>query len=112
MTRDFWITEAPIEINDVVKKVTRREAGAISTFIGTVREFTHGKRTLYLEYQAYKPMAEKKLAQIGKEVENRWENSACAIAHRIGKLDISDIAVVIAVSAPHRKDAMACFPCG
>jgi molybdopterin synthase catalytic subunit len=105
MTKDFWITEAPIEINDVVKKVTRREAGAISTFIGTVREFTHGKRTLYLEYQAYKPMAEKKLAQIGEEIERKWGNTACAIAHRIGKLDISDMAVVIAVSTPHRKDA-------
>jgi|SRR5690625_417903 len=105
MTKDFWITGAPIEINDVVEKVTRREAGAISTFIGTVREFTNGKRTLYLEYQAYKPMAEKKLKQIGEEIETKWENSACAIAHRVGKLDISDIAVVIAVSTPHRKNA-------
>ena len=105
MNKDFWITEKPIEINDVVEKVTRREAGAISTFIGTVREFTNGKRTLYLEYQAYKPMAEKKLTQIGEEIERNWGNTACAIAHRVGKLDISDIAVVIAVSTPHRKDA-------
>src|SRR5690625_7418232 len=95
MTKDFWITGAPIEINDVVEKVTRREAGAISTFIGTVREFTHGKRTLYLEYQAYESMAEKKLAQIADEIEKRWENASCAIAHRIGRLDISDIAVEI-----------------
>ena len=105
MTKDFWITEAPIEINHVVEKVTRREAGAVSTFIGTVREFTNGKRTLYLEYQAYKPMAEKKLKQIGEEIERKWGNSACAIAHRVGKLDISGIAVVIAVSTPHRKNA-------
>ncbi|GAB3789933.1 molybdenum cofactor biosynthesis protein MoaE [Virgibacillus kimchii] len=105
MTKNFWITEAPIEMNDVVEKVTRREAGAISTFIGTVREFTHGKKTLYLEYQAYKPMAEKKLAQIGEEIERKWGNTACAIAHRVGRLDISDTAVVIAVSTPHRKNA-------
>lgn len=107
MTKDFWITDTPIEINDVVNKVARREAGAISTFIGTVREFTHGRRTLYLEYQAYKPMAEKKLAQIGEEIEKKWGNTACAIAHRIGRLDISELAVVIAVSTPHRKDAFA-----
>ncbi len=103
--KNFWITEEAIEINDVVNKVTRAEAGAINTFIGTVRELTKGKRTLYLEYQAYTAMAEKKLEEIGKEIDERWENTQTAIAHRVGRLDISDIAVVIAVSTPHRKDA-------
>jgi molybdopterin synthase catalytic subunit len=107
MTRDYWITESPIEINDVLDRVKRREAGAISTFIGTVREFTNGRKTLYLEYQAYKPMAEKKLAQIGEEIEKKWGNTSSAIAHRVGRLDISETAVVIAVSTPHRKDAFA-----
>lgn len=105
MEKDFWITDQPIEINDVIAKVVRPEAGAINTFIGTVREFTKGKRTLYLEYQAYAAMAERKLEEIGTEISETWEDAQTAIAHRTGRLDISDIAVVIAVSTPHRKDS-------
>jgi len=103
--RLFEITNEPISIESVVAKVVRPEAGAVTTFIGTVREFTNGKRTLYLQYDAYVTMAEKKLAQIGEEIAERWPQAKTAITHRIGKLDISDIAVVIAVSTPHRKDA-------
>ncbi|MMZ62389.1 Molybdopterin synthase catalytic subunit [compost metagenome] len=80
-------------------------AGAITTFTGHVREWTHGVRTLHLSYEAYIPMAEKKLAQIGSEIEEKWPGSKVSIAHRIGELQISDIAVVIAVSSPHRKSA-------
>ncbi|MEC5423628.1 molybdenum cofactor biosynthesis protein MoaE [Virgibacillus sp. C22-A2] len=105
MKTDYWITNKPIEITEVVAKVTRPEAGAVNTFIGTVREFTKGKRTLHLEYQAYVAMAEKKLAQIGEEIDQKWDGARTAIAHRIGRLEISDIAVVIAVSTPHRNDA-------
>lgn len=105
MEKLFWVTSEPIEINDVIEKVVRREAGAISTFTGIAREFTQGKRTLYLEYQAYESMAEKKLAEIGKEIEERWENTKTSIAHRTGRLDISEVAVAIAVSTPHRNDA-------
>ncbi|WP_404451727.1 molybdenum cofactor biosynthesis protein MoaE [Virgibacillus necropolis] len=105
MDKQFWITDQAIDLNDCVTKVTHAEAGAINTFIGTVREFTKGKRTLYLEYQAYVSMAEKKLAQIGEEIATNWENTETSIVHRVGRLDISDIAVVIAVSTPHRNDA-------
>ncbi|TMN23093.1 molybdenum cofactor biosynthesis protein MoaE [Lentibacillus cibarius] len=105
MDKNYWITETPIEPNDCIKKVARNEAGAVNTFIGTVREFTKDKRTLYLEYQAYVPMAEKKLAQIGEEIEQKWGDANTAIVHRIGRLEIADIAVVIAVSTPHRADA-------
>jgi len=86
-------------------KVVQREAGAITTFIGTVRELTHGKKTLYLIYESYESMAVKKLAQIGQEIEEKWTGSKVAITHRVGKLDITDVAVVIAVSTPHRADA-------
>lgn len=105
MGKNFWITDKPIEINDCINKVVRAEAGAVNTFIGTVREFTKGKRTLFLEYQAYVSMAEKKLAQIGDEINKKWKNAETAIVHRTGHLEISDVAVVIAVSTPHRKDA-------
>lgn len=98
----FLLTKEPISIEEVTEKVVRREAGAINTFIGTVREITRGKKTLYLEYDAYIPMAEKKLAQIGVEIQQKWPDAMTAITHRIGRLEISDIAVVIAVSTPHR----------
>ncbi|MGM7720153.1 molybdenum cofactor biosynthesis protein MoaE [uncultured Metabacillus sp.] len=101
----FEIVKDPISIEEITDKVIRREAGAVTTFIGTVREFTHGKRTLSLEYQAYEQMAVKKLEQIGDEIKERWSDAKVAITHRIGKLTISEIAVVIAVSTPHRKDA-------
>ncbi|RSL35172.1 molybdenum cofactor biosynthesis protein MoaE [Salibacterium salarium] len=101
----FEITDQPIATEAVIEKVKRREAGAVTTFIGTVREFTNDKRTLKLEYQAYQSMAEKKLADIGDEVHEKWPDAVAAITHRIGTLDISDAAVVIAVSSPHRKTA-------
>ena len=101
----FEIAQEPINTQSVIDKVVQREAGAITTFIGTVRELTHGKKTLYLVYEAYEPMAVKKLEQIGQEIEEKWSGSKVAITHRVGKLDITDIAVVIAVSTPHRADS-------
>ncbi|HEY4551457.1 MAG TPA: molybdenum cofactor biosynthesis protein MoaE [Bacillus sp. (in: firmicutes)] len=101
----FEISQEPINTQSVIDKVVQREAGAITTFIGTVRELTHGKKTLYLVYESYEPMAVKKLEQIGQEIEEKWSGSKVAITHRVGKLDITDIAVVIAVSTPHRADS-------
>ena len=101
----YRISKEPINIQEVIDKVVQREAGAITTFIGTVRELTKGKKTLYLEYEAYEAMAVKKLEQIGTEIEQRWEGSRVAMTHRVGRLEITDVAVVIAVSTPHRADA-------
>lgn len=101
----YEISKEPIDIQAIIDKVVQRDAGAITTFIGTVRELTKGKKTLFLIYEAYESMAVKKLAQIGQEIEEKWPNSKVAITHRVGKLDITDIAVVIAVSTPHRADA-------
>jgi len=105
MMNFFEIIETPINIQSVIDKVIRRNAGAVTTFIGTVRELTEGKKTLYLTYEAYIPMAEKKLKQIAEEVKEKWGDVEIAITHRVGRLDISDVAVVIAVSTPHRKAA-------
>ncbi|MCK6256719.1 molybdenum cofactor biosynthesis protein MoaE [Fictibacillus sp. KIGAM418] len=101
----FEIVTGPILVQDIIDKVIRAEAGAVNTFIGTVRELTKGKRTVFLKYEAYIPMAERQLAKIGDEISARWPGSRTAISHRIGSLDISDIAVVIAVSTPHRAEA-------
>lgn len=100
--KNFMITREKIDIQPLVDLVTHPNAGAISTFIGTVREITKGKKTLYLEYQAYEEMAEKKLKQIGDEILHKHPEAIVAIHHRVGHLDISDVAVVIAVSTPHR----------
>lgn len=103
----FEITTEPIVIGDVIQKVVHPHAGAINTFTGTVRELTRGKRTLYLTYEAYTPMALKQFQLIGKEVTMKWENARIAISHRIGELHISDVAVCIAVSTPHRAASYA-----
>ncbi len=99
---NYWLSEDPITINECIDKVIRPEAGAISTFIGVAREYTQGKRTLFLEYDAYVPMATKQLARIGEEIQEKWPDARVAIAHRLGRLDISEVAVAIAVSTPHR----------
>lgn len=101
----FQIVKEPIDVSRVIEAVVDRNAGAIVTFIGTVRELTKGKKTLYLEYEAYESMAQKKLEQIGAEIKQQFPNAKVAIVHRIGRLEITDAAVVIAVSTPHRADA-------
>lgn len=103
--KPYAIVDEPLNVQEYIDYVLHPGAGAVTTFTGHVREWTHGVRTLYLAYEAYVPMAEKKLAQIGLEIEEKWPGARVAIAHRIGELHISDIAVVIAVSSPHRKAA-------
>src|SRR5699024_12165440 len=81
-----WSSDVCSSDLEVMGKVVRPEAGAISTFTGITREFTHGKRTLFLEYQAYPSMAEKKLAQIGEEIEEKWGNTKTrSEERRVGK---------------------------
>lgn len=105
MTARFEISSEPLVVDDVTQKVVSRNAGAITVFIGTVRELTKGKKTLSLEYEAYPAMAIKMFEQIEREMHEKWPEAQLAITHRVGKLDITDIAVVIAVSSPHRKIA-------
>lgn len=101
----FEIIGSPISIQEVTEQVMHRNAGAVVNFIGTVREITKGRKTLYLEYEAYIPMAKAKLEQIGREIEEKWPGAKSAIVHRIGRLEIGEAAVVIATSSPHRADA-------
>lgn len=102
MEKKFKITTEEINIEQVISKVIHAHKGAINTFIGTVRELTYGKKTLFLEYEAYVAMAEKKLEQIGQEIIEKWPEADVAITHRIGRLEITEVAVVIAVATPHR----------
>ncbi|MGO0061338.1 molybdenum cofactor biosynthesis protein [Brevibacillus fluminis] len=101
----FQITEQPISADALVKLVSNPRAGAILTFVGTVREFTHGQRTVSLTYEAYVPMAVQKMQQVASEIKERWPHAEVAMHHRIGNLSIEDIAVVIAVATPHRDES-------
>ena len=99
------ITREPIQPQSVIDKVTRDTCGAIVTFTGTVRNNSGGKKVLYLEYESYPEMARKKIEEIVKEIKSRWNIEEVAVTHRIGRMEIGDIAVVIAVSSGHREEA-------
>ncbi|GAX91905.1 molybdopterin converting factor subunit 1 [Effusibacillus lacus] len=98
----FEITSEPLSADKIIQKVSNPYAGAILTFVGTVREFTHGQRTVLLEYEAYPEMAVKKMAEIAAEIEEKWPGTQVAISHRIGRLEIEEASVMIAVATPHR----------
>ena len=100
----FEVTEDEIDILKYHKALVDSHQGAIVTFTGHVREWTKGTRTVYLEYEAYVPMAEKMLAQIGDEIGEKWPGVKTAICHRIGKLDQTEVAVVVVTSSPHRQE--------
>jgi molybdopterin synthase catalytic subunit len=103
----FKITREPLSVELAVSEVNKSGNGGICTFTGTVRDNAEGKGVLHLEYDAYPAMAEKKLAEIASEIKDKWGLEDVSIVHRIGKLEIGEVAVVIAVGAPHRKEAFA-----
>ena len=103
----FRIAEEPLSLEAAVDEVTDESAGAIATFLGTVRRESRGRTVLYLEYEAYAEMAEDVMAQLAAELEQRYELWAVAIHHRVGRVEIGEPSVAIAVSAPHRQDALA-----
>ena len=103
------ITDKLIDTESVTNSVRSDSNGAVITFLGTTRDTTAGRTVRYLEYEAYRPMADQTLKQIVNEINERWSIRDVAIAHRLGRLEIGDISLVVAVSAPHRKDAfLAC----
>lgn len=104
MGKRFYISDQPLDVNSVITQVYHADHGAAIAFVGTTREWTAGQRTVTLEYEAYTPMAESALARIGEEIAERWPGTLCAIAHRIGRVGIKEISVIIAVSASHRLD--------
>lgn len=108
----FEITQSALSIDDATARVSRPDCGGIATFAGIVRGETQTKNgergTDFLEYEAYVEMAEKLMAQIGEEVQTRWPKvKAIAILHRIGRCEVGEASVVIAVATPHRDDG--CF---
>ncbi len=100
------IVTGPIDERELIAKVASPGAGAIATFHGVVRDNSLGRKVLYLLYEAYPPMAVRELENIEREIRERWEVEKVAISHRIGRLEIGESSVVIAVSSPHRKEAL------
>jgi molybdopterin synthase catalytic subunit len=99
------ITEASIDHAAITERVRSARAGAVCTFLGTVRELTGSRRTESLTYEAYSEMALKKLAELEEEARHRWPIIELALVHRLGHLDLGEVSVVVAVSCPHRQDA-------
>ncbi len=103
----FEITDQPLSLEPVVNAVRRSNSGAIAAFLGVVRERTRGRQVRYLEYEAYREMAIPKMRAIADEIRRKWEVDEIAMVHRIGHLQVGDASVAIAVSAPHRHQALA-----
>jgi len=103
----FLLSEEPLSLDRVVDEVRSADAGAIATFTGTTRVHSRGRTVTHLDYEAYEGMAEQVMSEIASELQERYELCAVAIHHRIGRVSIGERSVVIAVSAPHRQDALA-----
>jgi len=100
------LVEGPLDLAAVIAEVEDDRAGAIATFQGTVRRQSRGRQVIALEYEAYAGMAEGVMDEIAEAVKTRYELCKVAIAHRTGRCEVGEVSVAIAVSAPHRRDAL------
>lgn len=106
MNSDFFeITSEPLDVGAIARRVVLPECGATVSLDGYVRQWTKGRETLYLEYEAYEPMALKEMEKLIEQARARFEIASIGIVHRLGKLEIGETSVVISVSAPHRRSA-------
>jgi len=101
------LTDNPIDTSLLLNRVRHPEAGAVVLFLGTTRELTAGRQTVALNYEAYREMAERQLAELESEARRRWPVIECSITHRLGRVPPTEASVAIAVSTPHRSDAFA-----
>ncbi len=99
------ITSQPLSPEVIINKVRKDNYGAIITFVGTVRNTTQGRKVAFLEIETCDEMAESKLGEVAAEINQKWQLQDIAICRRIGKLKVGEIALVIAVAAPHRQEA-------
>jgi molybdopterin synthase catalytic subunit len=99
------LTHEPIDFHALTGSVRSPHCGAVALFLGTVRDLTGEQVTVFLDYEAYAPMAEKKMAEIEAEVRGKWPIGEIAMVHRLGRLDVGEVSVAVAVSCPHRAEA-------
>ena len=103
--QNVLITADPLDPEPLTRHVTTEEDGAVVTFLGVTRSNNVGREVDYLEYEAYRPMADEQMNVIIDEMKSRWEIGRVAVAHRTGRVDIGETSMVVAVGAPHRKPA-------
>jgi len=102
----FRLSGEPLDLQAAVAEVASDDAGAVATFVGTVRRSSRGRDVLHLEYEAFEEMAEPMLVRLATELEAKHGLCKVAIHHRVGRVEIAEASVVIAVSAPHRAAAL------
>src|SRR5437879_5415309 len=99
------LTRDEIDCTALAEQVRRGDCGAVVVFLGTVRDLTGDRVTVALDYEAYPGMAEKKMAEIEADTRSRWPVGEMVMEHRLGRLEVGEISVAVAVSCPHRGDA-------
>lgn len=99
------ITEKAIDVQKVIDTASSLGAGAVNVFVGTVRNTAHNKNVVWLEYEAYEAMAVAEIRKIIDEAAGKWGLLGWAVSHRVGTLKPGEVAVVVAVSAPHRRES-------
>jgi molybdopterin converting factor subunit 1 len=99
------VTTAPLDPADYIELVRTGSSGAVATFLGTTRNENDGRTVTLLQYEGYRPMADKMLAKVADEMTRRWELGGVAIGHRLGRVDVGEISLVVAASAAHRAAA-------
>lgn len=103
----MYLYDIPLQLDPILGMAEHRDCGALSVFAGTVRDHNEGKRVLRLKYTAFAPLAEKLMREIEQETRDRFGVPHVRVIHRIGMLEIGDIAIYCAVRAPHRGEAFA-----
>ncbi|HET7272812.1 MAG TPA: molybdenum cofactor biosynthesis protein MoaE [Rubrobacter sp.] len=102
----FAIVDEPLDVGALIEGSRRPDCGAIATFVGTTRiDESESASVEYLEYEAYRPMADRKLEEIGAEIQERWTVGHVSIVHRLGRIDPGEASVAIVVAAPRRGPA-------
>lgn len=100
------IIREELKAEALIKEVACPSSGALALFLGVARQHSQGKKVVSLEYEAYEEMAIKTLAQIAAEIKEKWAVDRVAMSHRVGPINIGETSIIIAVSAPHRKEAL------
>jgi molybdopterin synthase catalytic subunit len=106
-SEDCTLSTEPLDVGSVVNRVIGPDIGGIVSFVGTVRDTSRGHSIRHLEYEAYPEMAEREMEKIAQAAAQRWPGTRVAVAHRRGRLEVGEIAVVVVAGAPHRGDAFA-----
>ena len=101
------VTEKPIQVEQVVNKVSTTGSGCVATYVGLIRDYSEGKPVFSVEYQDSKGNAESALRKIADEARKRWQVENIAISHRKGKLKVGEINLVVAVASAHRSEGFA-----